>query len=175
MSLPWWLTVAGRSSTVGCGVKVRGMSPSRQLFPTLHLCLALVMLFSPPLLYYPVSLFFVFFLSFLQVYLVVFKCVPTYFWYVRYFIWLWLKTTLHPWFSSLHSSPSPFFFSPRDAVGRAGLQPAGHASVHLRPEIPGHSSAGDHPWEEPGHPAPEAHQQVMRGHIIMMLEEATAA
>lgn len=53
-----------------------------------------------------------------------------------------------------------FFFSPGDAPGRAGLQPASHASVHLRPQVPGYGSAGDHPREEPGHPAPEAHQQV---------------
>ncbi|XP_033962306.1 coiled-coil domain-containing protein 149-A isoform X2 [Pseudochaenichthys georgianus] len=43
--------------------------------------------------------------------------------------------------------------------GGAGLQPASHASVHLRPQVSGHGSAGDHPREEPGHPAPEAHQQ----------------
>ena len=75
------------------------------------------------------------------------------------------KTGFLPPFYSLlflfllpHSLPLPF--SPGVAPGRAGLQPASHASVHLRPQVPCYGSAGDHPWEEPGHPAPEAHQQV---------------
>ncbi|CAF87560.1 unnamed protein product, partial [Tetraodon nigroviridis] len=50
-----------------------------------------------------------------------------------------------------------------DAPGGAGLQPAGHAPVHLRPEVAGHGSAGDHPREEPADPAPAAHQQVPPG------------
>lgn len=47
-----------------------------------------------------------------------------------------------------------------NAPGGARLQPSGHASVHLRAQIPGHSPAGDRPREESRHPAPTAHQQV---------------
>ena len=57
------------------------------------------------------------------------------------------------------SRPIP---SPRDAPGGAGLQLASHPSVHLRPQVPGHCPAGDHPWEEPRHSTPEAHQQVIK-------------
>lgn len=55
MSLPRWLTVAGRSSTVCSGVKVWRVSPRRQLFLTLHLCLTLITLCSPSLIISPRS------------------------------------------------------------------------------------------------------------------------
>lgn len=60
MSLPWWLTVAGRSSTVGSGVKVRRVSPRRHLFLTLHLCLTLIMLCSLSLVISPCFLCYLF-------------------------------------------------------------------------------------------------------------------
>lgn len=47
------------------------------------------------------------------------------------------------------------------AVWRERLQFAGDSSVHLRPEVSGHSSAGNHPWEEHGDPAPAPNQQVL--------------
>lgn len=48
------------------------------------------------------------------------------------------------------------------AVGGKRLQFTRDPSVHLGPEVSGHGSAGDHPREEHGRPAPAADQQVTR-------------
>lgn len=48
------------------------------------------------------------------------------------------------------------------AVRRKWLQPTRDPAVHLGPEVSGHGSAGNHPREEHGHPAPAADQQVTR-------------
>lgn len=48
------------------------------------------------------------------------------------------------------------------AVGGKRLQFTRDPSVHLGPEVSGHGSAGDHPREEHGGPAPAADQQVTR-------------
>lgn len=47
-------------------------------------------------------------------------------------------------------------------VRRKWLQLTRDPAVHLGPEVSGHGSAGNHPREEHGHPAPAADQQVRR-------------
>lgn len=47
------------------------------------------------------------------------------------------------------------------AVRRNWLQLTRDPAVHLGPEVSGHGSAGNHPREEHGHPAPTADQQVI--------------
>jgi len=46
-------------------------------------------------------------------------------------------------------------------LGGKRLQFAGDSSVHLRPQVSGHSSAGNDPREEHGDPAPASDQQVL--------------
>lgn len=48
------------------------------------------------------------------------------------------------------------------AFWRKRLQLAADASVHLRPQVSCHSSAGNHPWKKHGHTAPAPDQQVLQ-------------
>lgn len=136
--------------------RVKRVSPSRQLFLTFHLRLALVTLFSPSLA--PLS----------RLVSEMFLCIIDGNMFSVYEAWsvddlasvydgftslsrhystaLSFSCCSLTFFSPLCPRCSLFFVvSPGDAAGRAGLQPAGHASVDLRPQVPGHSSAGDHP------------------------------
>lgn len=47
------------------------------------------------------------------------------------------------------------------AVRRKWLQSTSDSTVHLRPQVSGHSSAGNHPREEHGDSAPTPDQQVL--------------